>query len=280
MRLDSYMALYWPEYSRSVWQKYISSGFVSVNGVVNTSSKYLMDEDDHVTVSIPRSPDFSDKSIEIVYEDEHVIVLNKPSGILTHAKGAISDEFTVADFVKPRLVEPDDTNRPGIVHRLDRDTSGVIICAKDGTAKRLLQKQFADRKAHKTYLAVVMGSPKTKSATLELPIERNPKHPSEHRVGVNGKPAVTRYEVIKSNSRYSLMRLRPLTGRTHQLRVHMQYIGTPILGDRIYGTEVKVRHRLMLHAESLEITIPPSLRKTFETNVPIDMQRVIDDIDG
>jgi 23S rRNA pseudouridine1911/1915/1917 synthase len=280
MRLDQYVAQFWPEYSRSVWQKHILAGYVQVNGAVITSTKYELDEDDEVTVHIPEEPDYSASELPIIYEDEYVLVINKPAGVLTHAKGEITEEFTVADFVRQRMTEKDTTNRPGIVHRLDRDTSGVIICAKDSETKGKLQKQFQDRKAHKTYLAIVRGTPKKATATLDLPIERNPKKPSTHRVGVNGRSAVTRYEVIASNGTYSAVRLHPETGRTHQLRVHMAYIGTPIVGDRLYGTEKSPINRLCLHAEQLEITIPVSRRETFVAAPPADFQKLMDSIDG
>lgn len=280
MRLDQYVAQFWPENSRSVWQKYILAGYVQVNGRVQVSPKYVLGEDDIVTVHVPDDPDYSDETLPVVYEDDHVIVINKPAGVLTHAKGEIAEEFTVADFVRPKQAEPDTTNRPGIVHRLDRDTSGIIICAKDAETKRQLQKQFQDRKAHKTYLAVVKGTPKQPSATLDLPIERNPKKPATHRVGVNGKHALTRYEVIASDKRHSVVRLHPETGRTHQLRVHLAYIGTPIVGDRLYGSEKSPIGRLCLHAESLEITIPTSRRETFAAEPPEDFKRLMDSING
>lgn len=280
MRLDQYVAQFWPENSRSVWQKYILAGYVQVNGRVEVSPKYVLGEDDIVTVHVPDDPDYSDETLPVVYEDDHVIVINKPAGVLTHAKGEIAEEFTVADFVRPKQAEPDTTNRPGIVHRLDRDTSGIIICAKDAETKRQLQKQFQDRKAHKTYLAVVKGTPKQPSATLDLPIERNPKKPATHRVGVNGKHALTRYEVIASDKRHSVVRLHPETGRTHQLRVHLAYIGTPIVGDRLYGSEKSPIGRLCLHAESLEITIPTSRRETFAAEPPEDFKRLMDSING
>lgn len=280
MRLDQYVAQFWPEYSRSVWQKYIAAGYVRVNDDVITSTKYELGEDDEVTIHIPEEPDYSSKELPVIYEDDHVIVLNKPAGILTHAKGEVSEEFTVADYVRLRMTEKDTTNRPGIVHRLDRDTSGIIICAKDSETKGKLQKQFQDRKAHKTYLAIVKGTPKKPSATLDLPIERNPKKPSTHRVGVNGKVAITRYEVVASDGKHSVVRLHPETGRTHQLRVHMAYIGTPIVGDRLYGSEKSPINRLCLHAEALEITIPPSRRETFTAKPPADFEKLMDSIRG
>jgi 23S rRNA pseudouridine1911/1915/1917 synthase len=280
MRLDQYVAQFWPEYSRSVWQKHIANGYVRVNGDVQLSPKFQLGEDDEVTVDIPAAPDYSSETLPVLYEDEHVIVINKPAGVLTHSKGEVNEEFTVADFARARMSEPDETNRPGIVHRLDRDTSGVIICAKDRATKGALQKQFQDRKAHKTYLAVVKGTVKQQAATIDLPIERNPKKPAMHRVGPNGKHAITRYEVIATDGRMSVVRLHPETGRTHQLRVHMAYLGAPIVGDRLYGSEKSPINRLCLHAESLEITIPTSRRETFTAEPPADFTELIGRIRG
>ena len=278
MRLDQYMAQYWPEYSRSTWQKYIEMGYVLVNGVVETSVRRLLDEDDEVTHSTLPVVDASDITLPIVYEDDHVVVINKPSGVLTHAKGEVSTEPTVADFVRGRMTEVDDTNRPGIVHRLDRDTSGIMIAAKDATTKHALQKQFQDRKAHKTYIAIVRGAPKHHEANIDLPIARNPKNPSSFRVDPKGKSAQTHYEVIGSRENMSVVRLKPVTGRTHQLRVHMAHIGTPIVGDKVYEGGKSPIDRLCLHAEQLEITIPTSQRKTFTADLPDDMQELINDI--
>ena len=270
MRLDSYVAQYWPEQSRSQWQRLIEQGFVRVNSVVETSTKQNIGEDDIVTIDTLPVADFSADTLPIVYEDEHVVVINKPSGVLTHAKGAVTEEYSVAEFMRPRMNEPDETNRPGIVHRLDRATSGIIIAAKDSEAKRLLQKQFQDRKAHKTYLAVVKGTPKLAEAKIDLPIARNPKTPSSFRVDAKGKSAVTMYRTLASNGTYSVLELKPLTGRTHQLRVHLAHIGCPIVGDIVYGEGRSPIGRMCLHAAALEITIPPSRRETFTATLPDD----------
>lgn len=270
MRLDAYLAQYWPEHSRSVWQKYIEMGLVMVNGAVITSIRHSLGEDDIVTFNTLPVADFSSDTLPVVYEDEHVVVINKPSGILTHAKGALTDEFSVAEFMRSKMNETDTTNRPGIVHRLDRATSGIIICAKDSATKSLLQKQFQDRKAHKTYIAIVKGVPKLAEAKIDLPIERNPKKPSSFRVGAKGKPATTFYKVLATNDIYSVVELKPQTGRTHQLRVHLGYIGCPIVGDELYGSGKSPIGRMCLHAAELEITIPTSQRKTFVAPLPDD----------
>lgn len=268
MRLDSYLAQYFPEYSRSAWQKYISAGKVKVNDGIVTSNKYMLGEDDAVTVDTFIGPDTVDFTLPIIYEDDNVIVINKPVGVLSHAKGGILHEQTVADFFKNKTTFGVDTNRAGIIHRLDRATSGVMIGAKNEETARLLQQQFSDHKAKKTYMAIVKGTPDPQKARLELPIERNPKKPSQFRVGANGKSATTVYEVLKSTKDFSLIRLTPTTGRTHQLRVHMAYIGHPIIGDPVYGD--KPADRMYLHATEIEITIPKSKRQTFKADLPIE----------
>ncbi len=265
MRLDAYMAQYWPETSRSVWQKYIAAGYVKVNDEVVTSVKKSLSEDDIVTYSIPATPDFSSNTLPVVYEDDNVIVINKPIGVLSHSKGALNDEFTVAEFFRPLTTYHSDTNRPGIIHRLDRDTSGIMMGARNDATASMLQKQFSNRKVKKTYYAVVDGVPKAEEAMIDLPIARHPTAPSTFRVHTGGKTAQTAYKVIASDGKHSLVRLQPHTGRTHQLRVHMAYLGTPIHGDRVYG---KAADRLYLHAASLEITIPEGQRKIFEAAVP------------
>lgn len=274
-RLDGEIAERYPENSRSTWQKYIKAGYVTVNGQVVLTPKYEITDTDKIAINPPDAPDFSQNEIPIIYIDDNVVVINKPNGILSHAKGALNEEFTVAEFFRRYTTYNLDTNRPGIIHRLDRDTSGIMIGARDQETATLLQKQFADRKVKKTYLAIVDGMPKLEKANIDLPIERNPSAPSTFRVGSNGKSAITRYETLDSDGKYSLVKLQPQTGRTHQLRVHMGYIKTPIVGDKVYG---KPAERLYLHAYSLEITIPNGDRKTFTSPVPKEFYDLFKDI--
>ena len=277
MRLDAYLAQYWPETSRSQWQKYILAGYVKVNGVVVSITKYPLDEDDEVTFDLPKKIDHSDRTLPIIYQDDNVIVIDKPVGVLTHSKGAMNDEFTVAEFFRQYTTYHSETNRPGIIHRLDRDTSGILIGVRNDETAKLLQRQFSDRKVKKTYLAVVEGIPKEYKAVIDLPIARNPTAPSTFRVDANGKSAITTYEVIATANNRSLIRLNPKTGRTHQLRVHMHYLGTPIVGDRVYG---KAGERLYLHAQNLEITIPKGDRRVFEAVVPQEFITMFPEVVG
>jgi 23S rRNA pseudouridine1911/1915/1917 synthase len=265
VRLDLELATRFPETSRSTWQKHIKAGHVSVNGEVQVSPKHDVIATDLIALAIPDAIDFSSNELPILYLDDNVIVINKPIGVLSHSKGALNDEFTVADFFRRYSTYNRDTNRPGIIHRLDRDTSGVMIGARNAETATMLQKQFADRKTKKTYLAIVDGVPKALKAQVDLPIGRNPSAPSTFRVDVKGKAALTKYEVIAATETNALVKLYPRTGRTHQLRVHMKYVNTPITGDKVYG---KAADRLYLHAASLEITIPEGDRRIFEAPIP------------
>ncbi len=264
-RLDIVLAEKYPDLSRSTWQKHIKDGRVRINGMVQLSPKYEAGDADTIAIDLPDTSDYSKETLPIIYLDDNVIVINKPVGILTHAKGALNDEFTVGEFFRRYTSAGLDTNRPGIVHRLDRDTSGVMIGARNAEAASLLQKQFASRTVKKEYIAVLDGIVKHKEAKIELPIGRNPSEPSTFRVDSKGKSAVTIYKVLAEENDRSLIQLQPQTGRTHQLRVHMQYLGAPILGDRIYG---KPADRLYLHAGKLEITVPSGERKVFSVSTP------------
>ena len=265
-RLDVELSNRYPKLSRSTIQKYIKAGHVQVDGKVIIQAKRDVLETDDIAMLPPEQTDFSSQELPIIYVDDNVIVVNKPTGILTHSKGVLNDEFTVADFFRRYTTFGLETSRPGIVHRLDRDTSGIIIGARHDEAADMLKKQFADRKVQKEYIAVTDGIPKVASAIIDLPIGRNPSAPSTFRVDSNGKSALTTYKVVDSNAKQALVKLWPKTGRTHQLRVHMQYLNAPVLGDRIYGKHKA--DRLYLHAYSLEITILPSKRVTFTATIP------------
>ena len=205
-----------------------------------------------------------DIELPIIFEDDDCVVINKPVGLLTHSKGAFNPEATVATWLSNRTTDMDG-ERAGIVHRLDRATSGVMICAKSPEALAWLQKQFSQRKVKKSYIAIIAGQLDPEEAIIDMPIERNPKAPATFRVGNNGKSATTHYKTIESSEHYSLLELKPETGRTHQLRVHLKHLGHPIVGDVLYNG--KPGERLFLHAQSLEITLPNRERKVF--NVPI-----------
>jgi len=271
-RLDQKVIELIPELSRSFAVKLIEDGRVLVNGVPQTKAGSKVRDYDVVTVDYDMAEleTIPDIELEVLYEDDDCVVINKPVGLLTHSKGAFNPEATVATWLRSRL-KGLEGSRAGIVHRLDRATSGVMICAKTPEALSWLQKQFAQRKTKKTYMAVVQGTMKLESAVIDMPIERNPKAPSTFRVGSQGKSAKTVYRTVETAGGYSLLELKPETGRTHQLRVHLAAQGHPIVGDTLYNGEPA--DRLYLHAAELEITIPHDHeRKVFAVPTPKEFQ--------
>lgn len=292
-RLDHLLVKKYPEYNRSSLQTFIKKGFVTVNNQLAKKPNEKYEATAIINLNVPKASQNLPK-IPVLYEDSNVIVLDKPAGLLSMAKGEYCPEPTLEDYGL-------------LVHRLDRDTSGVVILAKNPATQTMLRKQFQDRKTHKTYLAIVEGHPKLNEAIIDLPIARNLKHPTTFLVDQNGKPSQTYYKVLQTNGELSLLELKPKTGRTHQLRVHLRHLGTPILGDPVYGSEgiiakkkvdkgtgsVSVSNenakdhtgphqRLMLHAKSLEITIPnptnpqgDNIRRTFTAPTPPEFTEVL-----
>lgn len=266
VRADVLVANMHPLYSRAALSKLFDRGLVTKSGQpIKAGAKIAPDSRIEVDLS-PLVQPIPAVDIPILYEDDDCIVMNKPSGMLTHAPGTISSEATVATFLREKLVGITG-QRGGIVHRLDRATSGVIIGAKTTTALAYLQKQFAERKVQKTYAAVVVGHIEPEEAIIDMPIERNPKAPATFRVGPNGKSAQTHYKVIQRGATNDLVELQPATGRTHQLRIHLAQRGHPILGDPLYG-KGKLGDRLYLHAEKVVITLPNGQAKRFTASVP------------
>ena len=259
VRLDHLMMQKYKSYNRSSLQKFIESGFVTVDGVVAKKANQKFLPEVKIDLKVPEGLKNADLKPEVIYEDENVLVLNKPAGLLSMAKGEYCPEKTLEDFGL-------------LVHRLDRDTSGVVILAKNPEVQSFLRRQFQDRKAHKTYYAVVTGRPKLDEARIDLPIARDLKRPTTFRVEAGGRPSETLYKVLKSDDKHSLVELKPTTGRTHQLRVHLNYIGCPIVGDKVYGGEDFPR--LLLHAGALEITLPGGERREFTAELPREFKDV------
>lgn len=273
-RLDMFAHENLPGLSRSSVQKLITNGRISVNKQQQKTG-YKLKQGDKVHI------DFDPEELKVVpkidlpvlYEDDDCIVINKPEGVLTHSKGAFNPEGTVASFIKSRVEFPPDNapnDRSGIVHRLDRATSGLIICAKTPEAQKWLQKQFSSRKVSKTYVAVIEDTLEPAEAIIDMPIARNPRNPKTFYVGSGGKSARTKYKVDKTKGHRSLLTLEPETGRTHQLRVHLMHLGHPIIGDELYGGAPA--SRLMLHAHKLEITLPNKQRHNFVADIPKSIQ--------
>ncbi|MBI4033660.1 RluA family pseudouridine synthase [Candidatus Saccharibacteria bacterium] len=270
VRTDIFVAGKYPDFARSGLKGLFDAHSIHVNGKTAKPGYKLKYGDklvvDAAILNIKAEP----LKLPVIYMDSDVIVINKPAGVLTHAKGALNLEPSVATFIKGKITDKSLTgNRAGIVHRLDRGTSGVIICARNQKALNWLQKQFSGRRVKKTYLAYVEGTPKPREAIIDVPIGRNPKRPQTFKASPAGKQAQTRYKVMKdviiNGKGFSLLELKPVSGRTHQIRVHLAYVGHPVVGDRVYGRGGGV---MLLHAQKLELTLPGGQRKIFSAPPP------------
>lgn len=263
IRLDVMMAEIYKSYNRSTLQKFIEYGFVSVDGKMIKKSNTKFPRGVKIDLKIPKVMKNADLVPKVIYEDGNVVVLDKPNGLLSMKRGEYCPENTLEEYGL-------------LVHRLDRDTSGVVILAKNEEVQAFLKKQFQDREAHKTYYAVIEGRPKLDEAVINVPLARDLKRPTTFRVDPNGKPAETYYKVEKTNNEVSLVVVKPVTGRTHQIRVHMKYLGHPVVGDVVYGnnrgkaakSDAPTLSRLYLHATELTITLPGGAKKTFKSRLP------------
>ncbi len=273
MRLDQFVLEKNPQLSRSYAARLIETGKVLVNSEPKKPG-YRLRETDKVKMNFDLSEleQIPEIDLPVLYEDKDTLVVNKPVGVISHSRSRFWNEPSVASFVRQRTGQ--EGERAGIVHRLDRATSGVMICAKNSTALKWLQKQFSSRKVIKTYQAIVRGQLPETEALIDMPIERNPKAPATFRVGPGGRSAQTKYRVILTSAKYSLLELQPLTGRTHQIRVHLAKIGHPILGDTLYHGDAA--DRLFLHAVSLKLSLPGGKVSTFKAPLPTEFAQVME----
>ncbi len=263
-RLDAWLVGKYPNYSRTYFQDLIEKGAVLVNGK-GCKKRAFVSEEDSITVSFisKEAPAFSPEEIplDILFEDEHLLVVNKPAGMVVHpAPGHLAGTFAqgLAFHCKTLEINPGDT-RPGIVHRLDKDTSGVLLAAKNHCVHAKLTHLFSTRSVSKRYLAICIGDPKQQ--LIEGAIGRHPSHRQKMCVRLEGgREAKSFCRPIAKWGPLSLVQVQPITGRTHQIRVHMAHIGAPILGDGVYGNpKINTQYgaiRQLLHARSLSFTHP------------------------
>lgn len=281
-RLDSYLARHFTGFSRGFWQKMIEQGQVLVNGKAPSNHLKLKAED-LISVSWPEpSWKIGDLKSYVLYEDKSLIVLDKPPGLLIHPLGvswlarpeavlAESEPNLAGLLLKYHPELKDKVHRLGLVHRLDKDTSGVLAVAKTQEAQLSLLRQFRRREVKKTYRAVVWGKMKEKKGSIDVPIGRLSHH-KKVEVHSMGRDAVTEYKVLEEGLKASLLEVRPLTGRTNQIRVHLAYLGHPVAGDREYG-KIESPFRMLLHAFQMEFTHPKTSKKvTFKASIPKDFQ--------
>ncbi|MBF2087716.1 MAG: RluA family pseudouridine synthase [Synechococcales cyanobacterium K44_A2020_017] len=267
-RLDRWLSDHLPEFSRARLQKLIEQGQVWVNDAPCTSKKQAVQAGDRITVTIPEVEplDLSPEAIplDILYEDEHLIILNKAAGMVVHpAPGHPRGTLVNALLAHcPNLPGIGGVQRPGIVHRLDKDTTGAIAVAKTDLALQHLQAQFKTKTARREYLAVVHGSPSAEQGTVDQPIGRNVS--DRHKMGIvpedrGGRRAVTHWSVVERLGNYSLLQFQLETGRTHQIRVHAAFLGYPVVGDPVYSSNRSIGVKLSgqaLHAERLRLQHP------------------------
>lgn len=272
-RLDQRVVQMIPQLSRAFGTKLITDGKVHVNGSPQLKPGYKMRDGDMVTIEydLAELDQIPEITLPVIYEDDDCVVIDKPLGLLTHSKGMFNPEATVETWLRGRTKLTG--ARAGIVHRLDRATSGVMICAKTPEALSWLQKQFSQRRTKKTYVAIISGVIEPHEAIIDMPIERNPKAPATFRVGKQGKDAKTTYRTLEIGDKFSMLELKPETGRTHQLRVHLNHLKHPIVGDVLYGGAPA--DRLYLHAKELEITLPNRERKVFSSPVPKSFKKQV-----
>ena len=266
-RADVLLANHYTQYSRAALGKLFDMDCVKLDGQpARRGDKPKLGQVMTADISpIQQEPDVID--LPVLYEDNDVIVVDKPAGIISHSRGRYWQEASVASFIRDKTKDMTG-DRAGIVHRLDRATSGVMIAAKTEAAQAYLQKQFASRTVQKQYIALVHGKPEKPDARIEAPLLRNPSNPKLFMVDITGKPAITTYHVESSSNGVSKVILTPLTGRTHQLRVHMQYIKHSILGDELYSVQSHKEPRLFLHAHTLTLQLPNGQLKTFTAPLP------------
>ena len=261
-RLDKYLAGEMTDLSRSRIKELVQAGEVLVNGKKSKVS-YKVQKGDLIQVTVlplePLALEAENIPLDIVYEDEDVIVVNKPQGMVVHpAAGHPSHTLVNALLYHTRdLADSPEGFRPGIVHRIDKDTSGLLMVAKNAAARESLEKQLAAKSNKRQYLAIVHGNFAEEEGTIDAPIGRNPKDRKQMAVVEKGKSAVTHFKVLEQYQGYSLVECQLETGRTHQIRVHMAYIGHPLAGDPLYGPRKTLPgHGQFLHAKTLGFEQP------------------------
>jgi 23S rRNA pseudouridine1911/1915/1917 synthase len=286
-RLDVFLTACLPEFSRSRIQGLIKGGFVRVEAETVTKTGRALEPSEQIEIRIPPPIPSrlvaEDVPLDIIFENEDLIVINKPAGMVVHpSPGHDSGTLVHAALGHiPELEGIGGEERPGIVHRLDKDTSGLIVIAKNERAHRWLQDQFKSREVEKRYLALVDGKPPTPVGRVEAPIGRNTTHRKLMAVVPpdKGREAVSEYRTLESFPAHTLLEIHPLTGRTHQIRVHMAFLGCPVAADKVYGMHKPTVElgRHFLHAHRLKIILPGEKQaRIFEAPLPQELQFILE----
>ena len=288
-RIDAYLSDKLEDTSRVAIQRLIANGKVLINGkTIKASYKVQTGDNIQVEEEVPVEVSLKAQEIplDIIYEDNDIIVVNKPKGMVVHPANGNPDGTLVNAIMaicKDSLSGIGGEIRPGIVHRLDKDTSGIIIVAKNDKAHINLSEQIKDHKVKKTYIALVRGIVKENEATINMPIGRSEKDRKKMAVTKKGKEAITHFKVLERYDKYTLLQVNIETGRTHQIRVHLSQIGYPIVGDEVYSNgknEWNVRGQC-LHAKSLEFTHPITGKKMYlEAKLPEYFENILKDLES
>jgi len=290
VRLDRYVADQLPDLSRTYLQTLIDEGQVLVDGQSRRAA-FKITPGQHVTVAIPETVEVEieaeDLPLAVLYDDEDVVVIDKPAGLVVHpAPGHPRGTLVNALLYRYPEISIAGSSRPGIVHRLDKDTSGVMIVAKTDRAQTSLVEQWQARTVEKHYVALVAGMIEEEEATIDAPIGRDPANRLRMAAVRTGKDAVSHFTVRRRSRDATLLDVRIDTGRTHQIRVHLAMIGAPVLGDTLYGTQKSrmISNRLgvkrhCLHAASLTVDLPNGRRTTFEAPLAGDLATILDRLD-
>lgn len=290
-RLDKYLVTCLPDLSRTRLQGLIKDGYVTVDGETVSKTGKLIETRAVVQVRIPPPAPSAlvpeTIPLDILFENEDVMVVNKPAGMVVHpAVGHTSGTMVHAALAHaPEMEGIGGEKRPGIVHRLDKNTSGIILLAKNDHAHQQLQEQFRTRQVEKVYLALVDGSPPTPTGRIEAPIGRDPAHRKQMAVVVpaKGRQAISEYRTLETFPRHTYLEVHPITGRTHQIRLHLDYLGCPVVGDTTYGRGRPSipTDRHFLHAARLTINLPGEAQpRTFEAPLPEELEVILQDLRG
>lgn len=288
-RLDAYIAKEDENLSRTMIKKLIEDGNILVNGKKQKTS-YKVQNNDEIEIDVPEAKEINLKAqdipVEIIYEDKDIIVVNKPKGMVVHpAVGNLDGTLVnaIMNICKDSLSGIGGEVRPGIVHRLDKDTSGLLIIAKNDNSHIKMSEQIKNREVTKIYIALVRGVITENEATINMPIARSTKDRKKMAVCKNGKSAVTHFKVLKRYDKYTLLQIKIDTGRTHQIRVHMAEIGHPIVGDLVYSNgknDFGVEGQ-MLHSKILEFKHPITGKEMhLEAELPEYFEKILKQLDN
>jgi 23S rRNA pseudouridine1911/1915/1917 synthase len=284
IRLDKYLTQVLAQFSRAYLQRLIDQGYVLVNRHRAKASQKLSSSDS-IVIELPPSPGrplAEQIPLTVIHEDEDIMVIDKPAGLTVHpAPGHPSHTLVNAILAHcPGLAASNELMRPGIVHRLDKDTSGLIVIAKNDFARECLAAQFKSRSVTKRYLVLVKGRLSPQRGIIEAPIGRDPYRRRRMAVVERGKQATTQYQVRKHLDSYTLVEVTPLTGRTHQIRVHLSAIGHPVVGDPVYGIKSAHLNRQFVHACRLGFRLPSTGQyQEFTSALPVDLQQALEYLD-